>query len=78
MDIREYLQNNILLMDGAMETYFDVLEDKKESIAERANEMDPNLIKRIHRSYIEKGAMLIRTNTFAVNHVFFPKREEMR
>ena len=78
MDIREYLQNNILLMDGAMATYFDTLTPESEEIVEQANITQPDVIRKIHRSYIEKGARLIRTNTFAINHVFFPEKEERR
>lgn len=78
MDIREYLKNNILLMDGAMETYFDALGESEEELAESANFTNPELIQNIHNSYIEKGAQLIRTNTFAVNHVFFHSEDRMK
>lgn len=78
MDIREYLTHNILLMDGAMATYFDSLSKGEEQMAEYANQSDPELIQKIHRSYIEKGAKLIRTNTYAVHSPFFLEREERK
>lgn len=77
-NIREYLKNHILLTDGAMETYFDTLGESPEAIAECANFTDPDFIRKIHKTYIEKGAQLLRTNTFAVNHVFFPSKNLMR
>lgn len=78
MELKEYLENHILLTDGAMETYFESLRDHEEEIAERANLTEPHIIKKIHKAYIEKGAKLIRTNTFAVNSVCFPDEQERR
>lgn len=78
MEIKEYLKEHRLLMDGAMETYFDAVGKNGETMAEYANESDPECIKKIHCDYIKNGAKLIRTNTFAVNHVFFHSKEEMR
>ena len=75
MDIREYLANNRLITDGAMGTWYDRLTGYKGNLAERANLTDPQQIKDIHRTYIEAGAQLIRTNTFAVNSMFFSADE---
>jgi len=59
-------------MDGAMGTYYQQLQEHKEDIAEVANDSEPELIQKIHREYLEAGADLIRTNTFAVNSVVLP------
>ena len=75
MDIREYLANNRLITDGAMGTWYDRLTGYKENLAERANLENPQQIRDIHRAYIEAGAQLIRTNTFAVNSMFFSADE---
>ena len=75
MDIREYLANNRLITDGAMGTWYDRLTGYKGNLAERANLTDPQQIRDIHRAYIEAGAQLIRTNTFAVNSMFFSADE---
>lgn len=69
MKLKEFLQNNILLMDGAMGTYYQQLQEHKEDIAELANLLEPELVLKIHREYLEAGADIIRTNTFAVNSV---------
>lgn len=75
MDIREYLANNRLITDGAMGTWYDRLTGYKGNLAERANLENPQQIRDIHRAYIEAGAQLIRTNTFAVNSMFFSADE---
>lgn len=65
--IREYLQNNILLADGAMGTYYSQITGKDATIPEWANENEPEVIRAIHEEYIRAGAKLIRTNTFGAN-----------
>ena len=69
MKLKEFLKDNILLMDGAMGTYYQQLQEHKEDIAELANLLEPELVLKIHREYLEAGADIIRTNTFAVNSV---------
>jgi len=65
--LKEFLKDNILLMDGAMGTYYQQLQEQKEDIAELANLSEPETVLKIHREYLEAGADIIRTNTFAVN-----------
>ncbi len=75
-NIREYLKQYKLLCDGAFGTYFaEKLQEKGEEnddcvrMPERANLKNPELVKQIHLDYIQAGAKLIRTNTFASNTV---------
>lgn len=75
MDIREYLDKNRIITDGAMGTCYDRQTGYRGELAERANLSRPEQIRAIHRAYIEAGAQLIRTNTFAVNSMFFAKEE---
>lgn len=65
--LKEYLQNNILVTDGAIGTYYCQLTGKDSDAVEMANIYEPELVKRIHSEYIKAGARLIRTNTFAAN-----------
>lgn len=65
MNIRDYIQNKKLLCDGAFGTYFTSL--NSEILPEKANILDPDTVYKVHRSYIENGAKLIRTNTFTAN-----------
>ena len=65
--IKEFLQNNILICDGAMGTYYSEITGNDISYCEFANLNDRSTIKKIHEEYIEAGAKLIRTNTFSAN-----------
>lgn len=65
--IRQYLKNNILITDGAMGTYYYEVSGEGSSMSEWANETNKEIIKNIHREYIDAGAKLIRTNTFSIN-----------
>lgn len=67
MNIKTYIKDKILLMDGAMGTYFADLTDGNYTMSEPANLTKPELIEQIHREYIKAGAKLIRTNTFSAN-----------
>lgn len=69
MNLKKFLQENILLMDGAMGTYYQQIQEHNEDIAELANLLEPDVVLKIHREYLEAGADIIRTNTFAVNSV---------
>ena len=67
MRVKEYLQNNILIFDGAMGTYYAALMNDMSSNCEAANIDNPRLILDIHKEYIEAGARAIRTNTFGLD-----------
>ncbi len=72
MSIKERLQTEKLIYDGAFGTYYALLFDTKE-LPELANTMHPERVKRIHEEYIDAGAQIIRTNTFASNTVTMEK-----
>ncbi len=71
MKIKKYLQNKKIICDGAFGTYFtsfikdDVLNE--DMLPEKANLEMPELVQQIHKDYLDAGAVLIRTNTFASN-----------
>ena len=65
-EIYNEIQKKKLLMDGAFGTYYAQLYDTKE-LPELANTKYPERVLRIHGEYIEAGAQIIRTNTFATN-----------
>lgn len=66
MKIREYLQQRKLICDGAFGTYFSSV-CSGDMLPEKANTLMPEEVKRIHKEYLEAGATLLRTNTFASN-----------
>jgi len=69
MNIRDALKQKILLTDGAMGTWFESLHCREgREYPETAAMEHPKWITDIHRQYINAGADIIRTNTFALNH----------
>ena len=73
--IKEYIKKNILLIDGAMGTYYAQKTGDNNTLSEKANINNPDIIFDIHKEYIEAGAKVIRTNTFAANQYIlkYPK-----
>ena len=67
MDIRTYLQDDILLFDGAMGTYYAALGHGGD--CETACLTRPEIIYGIHRAYLEAGAEAVKTNTFGANRI---------
>lgn len=65
--IRRFLENNILICDGAMGTYYSEITGNDVSYCEFGNLNDKSTIRKIHEEYIKAGAKLIRTNTFSAN-----------
>ena len=66
MNIREYLKKSKLIADGSFGTYY-TQKYKTVDIPEYANITASQRISEIHTEYINSGAKLIRTNTFASN-----------
>ena len=67
MKINEYLKEHRLIPDGSMGTYYSNIVNQPGAVSEYANLSAPEIIERIHRDYIEAGARMLRTNTFAAN-----------
>ena len=65
-DIKQLFNDKYMVFDGAFGTYYTQLTGNT-GIPEPANENDPDTVIRIHMDYIEAGADVIRTNTFASN-----------
>ncbi len=63
----ENQHRSILLTDGAMGTYYAELTGDVRGFCEFANIKNPEIILKIHKEYLDAGAKLIRTNTFAAN-----------
>lgn len=66
MNIREYLKKSKLIADGSFGTYYSQ-KYKTVDIPEYANITASQRISEIHTEYINSGAKLIRTNSFASN-----------
>lgn len=67
MSLHNFLENNILLFDGAMGTYLMGKDRRLGSGCEKANLEAPELVSQIHREYLAAGCTAIKTNTFNAN-----------
>lgn len=67
MEIRDYLEKEILIFDGAMGTMLQLIGLKSGELPEALNFKDSEKIIEIHRGYIASGAKVITTNTFGAN-----------
>ncbi len=77
MELRKYLEENVLLFDGGMGTYFAQKNHCSGSGCELVNINQPEIISDIHREYIEAGAAAIKTNTFGANRLALSGDEEL-
>lgn len=69
-NFRDYIQHDILIMDGAMGTMLQRSGMLKPGMAPELLNIDqPDLLVNIHREYIEAGANIVETNTFGANRV---------
>lgn len=68
MNFKELLKSNrLIFLDGGMGTMLQANGLKVGAIPEELNITNPELIKRIHREYIQSGANIIYANTFSAN-----------
>lgn len=75
MNIREFLKNNILILDGGMGTLL-----QKEGLSpgehpENWNITHGGVIEKIHRDYFDAGSNVVNTNTFGANTLKFSMEE---
>ncbi len=75
MKIQDYLKQKKIICDGAFGTYFSDKYGAAE-LPERFNQTKPEWMRQIHREYLEAGAVLLRTNTFAANRMSLDCEEE--
>lgn len=66
MKIKEYLEKKKIICDGAFGTYF-ADQHGVSALPESYNLSHPEWMKQIHKEYLDAGAVLLRTNTFAAN-----------
>lgn len=76
MLLKDYLNNNRLIPDGSMGTYYSIVVNRPGALSEFANLTEPSVIEQIHRDYIKAGAGMLRTNTFAASRSVLQMDEE--
>ncbi|MBP3369413.1 MAG: homocysteine S-methyltransferase family protein [Clostridia bacterium] len=75
MEIKEFLKENILRLDGGMGTLLQARGLSAGELPERWNIEHPQVICDIHRSYYAAGANVVSTNTFGANLLKFSRAE---
>ncbi|MBQ8415460.1 MAG: homocysteine S-methyltransferase family protein, partial [Clostridia bacterium] len=75
MKITEYMQKNILVLDGGMGTLLQKSGLLPGEAPERWNLTHSERITEIHRSYFEAGSQVVSTNTFGANVLKFGEEE---
>ena len=75
MNIKEYIKNHILFLDGGMGTLLQKQGLEAGALPERLNITNPELIQAIHKSYFEAGSNVVCTNTFGANSLKFSPDE---
>lgn len=64
MNFREFLKENIVIFDGAMGTMMQRMGLQAGDLPELLNMTHPEMIRDIHRQYVEAGSHVVSTNTF--------------
>lgn len=75
MQIRDYIKNNIVYLDGGMGTLLQKAGLPAGEYPERWNISRPEVITDIHREYFNAGSNIVSTNTFGANCLKFTENE---
>ena len=71
MNIRNFIKNNIVYLDGGMGTLLQKSGLQPGELPERWNISHPEVVKEIHKSYYDSGSNIVNTNTFGANSLKF-------
>ncbi len=75
MNIKDYLKEHILYLDGGMGTLLQAEGLEPGEKPERWNLTRPEVIQRIHKDYFDAGSNVVSTNTFGANCLKFDDDE---
>ena len=71
MSFKEFLKNNIVILDGGMGTLLQSQGLQAGDLPERWNISHPEIITKIHKDYFDAGSNVVCTNTFGANILKF-------
>ena len=71
MNIRDFIKNNIVYLDGGMGTLLQKSGLQPGELPEHWNISHPEVIREIHKSYYDSGSNVVNTNTFGANTLKF-------
>lgn len=75
MNILEFLNDNLLYLDGGMGTLLQAQGLQAGELPERWNLSHPDVITRIHRDYYDAGSHVVNANTFGANCLKYDEAE---
>ena len=75
MNLREYLKNHIVVLDGGMGTLLQQRGLNPGEFPERWNISHPDEIRAIHKAYFDAGSNIVSANTFGANALHFEHDE---
>ena len=75
MNIREFIKNNIVILDGGLGTLLQKSGLPSGELPERWNVTHPETVTEIHRNYYNSGSNVVCTNTFGANILKFDRDE---
>lgn len=75
MNIRDFIKNNIVYLDGGMGTLLQKSGLQPGELPEKWNISHPETICEIHRNYYDSGSNVVNTNTFGANILKFSREE---
>lgn len=75
MNFKNFLENNIVYLDGGMGTLLQKQGLRPGEYPERWNISHPEVIREIHKDYYDAGSNVINTNTFGANSLKFSAEE---
>ncbi len=75
MNIKDYIKDNFLYLDGGMGTLLQKEGLLPGEMPERWNITRPEVITKIHREYFDAGSNVVNTNTFGANSLKFSLSE---
>lgn len=71
MNIRDFIKNNIVYLDGGMGTLLQKSGLQPGELPEHWNISHPEVIREIHKNYYNSGSNVVNTNTFGANTLKF-------
>jgi 5-methyltetrahydrofolate--homocysteine methyltransferase len=75
MNIREFLKDNTVILDGGMGTLLQSAGLRPGELPELWNLTHPDIVEGIHRDYFNAGSNVVNTNTFGANTLKFSSAE---
>lgn len=77
MKLKDFVKDNILILDGAMGTMLQEMGLKAGENPEVFNLTSPEVVKKVHLAYLDAGSNMVITNTFGANSRKFPNNKEI-